>query len=339
MKPRLVGLGALSVVACTGEDVVARKLVCAGDTCASTGCEPRVCEDSEAMLCRTAGWYVQAGDSCDASGQSVRRHALCSCSDVTSQAPVRISGDPGSTAVRVSVAGRIAAEAPFVVDGRLTYGSELADPTQVRADSLLNTETSCSCDEASQLDIPALVGRIASRTASVADLDGFSTDTRYVLPCGIVLLNRIAGSADLTLVAEAHTVLVVDGNVELDRALRVQVRSGARLELVLRGTLRVGGTARLGDPEGQFALSTGATGTLDLGGSLALYGSLYAPDAELVLRGTSEVHGSLFVRRLISAGELSLYAAGADEDFANCASTALAASSPLFTASGMPTPR
>jgi len=341
MSGRWVALGALGVFACTGEDVVARQRTCVGDDCtiSATDCTPRICEGSEAQLCTTDSWYVQAGDSCDAAGRSVVRHALCSCSDVTSQGPVHIVADAGNAAVRVSVAGRIAAEAPFVVEGSVTFGSEPADRSQVKADTLELAASSCSCNQGSRVDVPALVRRVASRGASLPDLDGFSTATRYPLPCGVVVLSRIAGSSDLTLVAEGHTLLVVDGNVELDRSLQVELGPGAQLEFVLRGTLRVGGTARLGGPEGQFALSTGATGTLDLGGSLTLYGNLYAPDAELVLRGSSEVHGTLFVRRLISGGEMSIYAAGTDGDFPACASTALAASSPLFTASGMPTPR
>jgi hypothetical protein len=313
----------LALCGCAQTDVVAiDEALClhlgdctADGMCAARSCDPGV--DATAPP-------VQVGDGCsdaDPSSQSFR-FALCSCGDYVSEAPLVVDGVPAdsaaSRAASVGVNGSLNLGAGASIDGSLQVAGMISTGDDATLDAagivLEAANAACNCQPDNLLDVGALVAAAASANDNAAQsldpgvLDGFTSPQTLSLSSGKLYLSRMAGSAPVEVGIEGAVQLYASANVELDSTLSVSLAEGATLDLFIAGNVRAQALT-LGDAgsAGRLRVYVGGPGTINLEGSSVIGGSLYAPTAELVTRGTLETFGPLFVRRAAPGDELRVH--------------------------------
>jgi cytoskeletal protein CcmA (bactofilin family) len=139
----------------------------------------------------------------------------------------------------------------------------------------------------------------AGRGVDPKDLVGNQT-----LPCGALRTSSLTADAPTTWTVSEPTQLWVDGDVNLDAGLVVEVAPGAGLDLIVTGTLVSSGRVTLGSVQGPVNLRVSGRGTLQLSGGAEVYGDLDAPAARLVSSAALDVQGRLRVQSLSAVGEV-----------------------------------
>ncbi len=315
---------ALTLASCNATDVIARSVVVGpigdgGAMCQAAECEALATRDA---LCRGDAPLVQTGDSCSARGASGSSLALCTCTDLVSHSPLSVDAFSGTLAqpasrpprlgingdLRLSNPGRL--EAEILVSGRSEVADGVRAPIEVES-------APCDCAPSALLDIPALVrthandNDNASTGVDSAQLDGFRGAQTLELDCGRYYFTRFKGDDPLRIRARGNVAIFVAANIELEDSLSVQSEGdGSQVSLFVAGDMHVGGALSLGgDPNGaaRADLYLASDGTLSIAGSADIAGKLYAPRAELVTTGTTQIYGSMFVRRAAPGAELYLH--------------------------------
>ena len=176
--------------------------------------------------------------------------------------------------------------------------------------------TPCACSASEILDIQALVdfgagfndNRATGVITSTAWASGTGPDV-IVLPCGRYYLTRIQHPRGITIRATGRTVLYVDGDVTLGGGLRLEVGTGAEIDLFIAGSLGLQAASRLGDPEHPSAVRTyvGGTAPIVLGASTLFGGNLYAPRADVSFNASADLYGALFARSAFFSGSASVH--------------------------------
>lgn len=273
---------------------------------------------------------------------------------------VAVSGDAWarggvSLAGSLSVGGDLACGADFEGAGNATIAGALrakgreSFAGEVRAASraayVPETTTPCGCDPSSFYDVGAAVAaaRTTNDNAKVGwpaagdDVPEPASERTVSLPTGRYYVKSLASVGDLVLRAEGSVLLYVDGDVDLVGAAHVAIAPGASLDLFVAGSFRAVGDVALGEPERPEALRlyVGAD-HVDLTGSHAFRGLVYAPRAEVSIAGDTSIHGALFAGSLAQAGSL-------DVDFAavtkqNVACEEPGAAPPTLPAAPAPAP-
>jgi len=262
------------------------------------------------------------GDGCsdvDPSSQAFR-FALCSCSDYVSEAPLLVDGAGGANAraAPVGVNGSLNLGAGASIDGSLQVAGMISTgdgPTiDVTGSVLQPANPACNCEQRNLLDVAALVSAAQTANDNAAQgldpdaLDGFSAAQTLALRAGKLYLTRIAGSAPLTLQIDGPVQLYANANVELDSTLTVTLAADATLDLFIAGNVRAAAVTLGGaGSAGRLRVYVGGPGTINLDDRSLIGGSLYAPTAELVTRGTLEAFGPVFVRRAAPGEELRVH--------------------------------
>jgi hypothetical protein len=217
-------------------------------------------------------------------------------------------------ATDLRVAGSI--EASFLrVSGTLTLPPSatiaIADSdiaATVRAD--VSIEPPCECGPS------AISGAVARRALDNDDalvglspeaLVAFTGPRDLALPCGRLYLRRIEGTGALTLVVTGRTALHVGGTLRADQLDVVLEGPVAELDLIVEAGLVVGGEVVLGD-----ALRPGRARLFVESGPITLSratfaGPVFAPGSRLDAASGLEVHGTLVVSQLESAGPLLVH--------------------------------
>jgi hypothetical protein len=141
-------------------------------------------------------------------------------------------------------------------------------------------------------------------------LENVTTPYEATLGCGRYYFTRIGGTAPITLHLTGRTAIFIGGDVSDTAALTFDVQAPAgEVDVFLGGNLVVGGGLTLGSAAApsKARLWGAGTGTLDLGAATTLAGNLYAPDAQLVTRADAVIFGSVFVRGINTAGDLTVH--------------------------------
>ena len=202
----------------------------------------------------------------------------------------------------LSVGGRLTqpAGASRSVGGTVSVGST--------REANVNVDAPCVCPQAA----PVVESRVAVVTSTAVNdplaLAEVSGTVSRELACGVYAYDTIAGGGALTLRLAGPTVIVVDGDVSIER-LDIELSAGAQVDIFVDGGWRTGPSSRIGDPARPNAtrLYVASTGTINLGANTELYAQLWGPDAEVVVSGRLEVHGSLLIRRLTGAGPFVIH--------------------------------
>lgn len=120
--------------------------------------------------------------------------------------------------------------------------------------------------------------------AALDKLANFSGDMSVRLPCGRYITTVGIEGGRLTLYAEGNVLLFVNGNVQLERGFSIDVAPDARVTLIVKGSLNVGGSFSLGNTgDDRHLLIAGNGNQIHFNpGMNVVGGSVYAPTVQLV---------------------------------------------------------
>lgn len=173
----------------------------------------------------------------------------------------------------------------------------------------------CGCAPSDLVDIAGYVAFHANENDNATvrlspdELGNVMSATELSLPCGRYYLDRVGTSAPLTIRAEGRVAVFVGGDLSVGDAFTVELAADAELDLFVAGNIVADDAPSLGDAlaPARVRLYVGGDGTIQLGGGGTFAGNLYAPRAELVTAGDTEVFGALFVRRIAASGPLTVH--------------------------------
>ncbi len=248
-----------------------------------------------------AGARLEVGGDLTTSGPLGR-----SSSDVAVGGSARLGGDVDVATLTV---GGTLTTAP----GATITGTVNAAAQQTAA---VSVPSPCRCEEA--VDVAGIVAdhAVFNHDAEIGlrpdALVGVVGDTTLELPCGRFYLDEVTGSGAGTIVVRAtgRTVLVIGGNVTAAQGLTLEVAADAELDVVIGGTIQVGGPLRLGMPERPRALRVyvGAGGSINLPDGSLIAANLHAPRADLALTGPgTELYGAIVVARTAGGGAVTAH--------------------------------
>lgn len=266
------------------------------------------------------GGLLQVGGSLLVSGGGVEAGTtLHVAGDLDVGGPL---GRPSTTAT-VGGAARIGGNidvAALTVTGSLTTppGASLAGAITAMslATGAVSVPSACPCGLPGGVDVGAIVAQHAAGNHDAAiglvsdTLAAITSDTTLELPCGRFYLDRIQGSAGVTIRATGRTALFIGADVTVSGSFVVELAPGAELDLFVAGWLNLPAAFRLGDPTrpGALRLWLAAGGALNVPVGSQLAAAVYAPDADLAAMGPLDVFGSLVVKHLLAnAGALAVH--------------------------------
>lgn len=170
----------------------------------------------------------------------------------------------------------------------------------------------CPCDEASIVDVAAIVRQAAADNDMAAlgiapdALDSIVGRARLELPGGRIYFDAIRGAADVELVARGKTALFIGGDLTLAGSFVVTLAPDAELDVYVGGRVSIAGEIALAPMSRPSAsrLWVAGGGEIDLAGSGRFVGNLYAPRAALAAAADLQIVGSAFVGSVSLAGGL-----------------------------------
>jgi hypothetical protein len=170
----------------------------------------------------------------------------------------------------------------------------------------------CPCDPGSLFDVAGAVAAARASSSTVILSTG---------PSGTIGVNPIHLTSGAYYSADAATIgyarlhvtgavsLFVDGDLDEIGADRLVLDAGATLDLYVSGGVNTVGYAGLGDATAPASLRLYVGGaspvTLSVGAQW-FHGSIYAPRANLVYVGDTNVAGGLFADELVGTGQLAI---------------------------------
>ncbi|MFZ5891396.1 MAG: DUF7305 domain-containing protein [Myxococcota bacterium] len=148
----------------------------------------------------------------------------------------------------------------------------------------------------------ALIG-LASDTLAIP-----SQAVDLVLPCGRFYATAIGGNRDVRLRVTGRAALFVAGDVTSSGKLHIDLATGAELDWFVGGRLAPSDIGVWGSVTRPAALRiyVAGTGPISVPRS-SVFGNLYAPNADVVLSGIGDFHGSLSARSLRSLTDITVH--------------------------------
>ncbi len=168
--------------------------------------------------------------------------------------------------------------------------------------------TPCSC--AAPIDIAAVVAAYANGNddSSIGLTANTSLTGTVALPCGRFYVGGIGGDT-VDLHVNGRVALFVAGDVDVTQDLRIQLASGAELDLFVTGSVSIMGAFEVGDansPSRTRVYIGGATLALSAIAS-PLAANIYAPNAVLELASNLEMWGSIFAGHMQLSGDFAIH--------------------------------
>lgn len=183
----------------------------------------------------------------------------------------------------------------------------------------LEPQEPCGCDDASILDVPALVE--AARTSN--DNDVIKLPRRMIdigisiltLPTGTYYIGDVLSLGAMKIRVEGDVELYLDGSLDLIGLDNIELVGDAALDLYVSGNVSTVGLVKFGERVAaeRFRLFIGGEDPIALNAGIQVfYGSIYAPRATINYLGGTKVVGALFAETLRSAGLLWIESADMD---------------------------
>lgn len=229
------------------------------------------------------GKGVRAAGSLDVGGD------LASGGDLRGAGSLEVRGD-------VRVAGRNAFVGSQDIGGVAAYSAP--------------SSSACGCEAPYDVQGAIAVARTANDNAgSEISAEGILVrgSQSLVLKSGRYYVKELASVGSLAITIEGSTQLYIGGDLEMAGSVRFALAPSATLDLFVAGNVRGAGSSELGEgasPE-SFRLFVGGE-HVRMAGSQDFRGLVYAPNAEVDLAGSTDIHGSLFARSLDHAGSLDI---------------------------------
>ena len=278
--------------------------VCSTRACAALG--------SQADFCGNSGSAFALGDACATTADNPRfRYAICSLGSLQTQEPLSVRGD-------VAVDGDVSIEDTAEIQGTLYYAKALRQsrPDLLTAERTEQGPARCTPQDGLQLDIASAVKARATDNdnalapSAIERLRHFTGtgDVNISLPCGRYYVTGLEGDGQVLIHAQGNVALFIDGNVQLERRLRIEAEGNARVSLVVNGAFNV---AREGLQLGQLAdsrhlLAVARQVHLEADGESVIGGALYAPASEVLITHKLSLSGALFMNSGRLFGETAL---------------------------------
>jgi hypothetical protein len=169
-------------------------------------------------------------------------------------------------------------------------------------------EPPCACDAEPAVDVAAVVALAAVDNDNTRA--GFAPDSLthaaegeiHELTGGRLFAHAVSAAGDLVLRVTGRNALFVGGDVQVGGALRAELADGAELELWIARDVAVAGPIALGSRE-QIPVPPPAADAVATPNEEWIV-NLYAPQVDLSLPRDTTVTGALFVRSIVSVGDL-----------------------------------
>jgi hypothetical protein len=117
------------------------------------------------------------------------------------------------------------------------------------------------------------------------------------LPCGRYYLTGVEHGGQLSLTALGRVALFVDGDFNTG-GITIDIQENGELDLFVKGNLIVNSAASFGSETTPMKVRTYVGGSVQLQASTTFAGNLYAPNAEVSFGASTDLFGSLFVKRV-----------------------------------------
>ena len=201
------------------------------------------------------------------------------------------------------------------VTGRFEIGGDLNVPISALVDArvtvvgtttrgVIPTVTPCRCDPSELVDVGGFVtwGALHNDNAMVPTFMSTAWESGggpdlIELGCGRYYVTHIAHPGSLTIRATDRVVLFVDGDIDVQANLTVEIEPGAELDLFIAGGLAASGAATIGSTNtpALVRIYVGGGNMIDLSAAARFGGNLYAPTADVVFGASARIYGALFV--------------------------------------------
>jgi hypothetical protein len=168
----------------------------------------------------------------------------------------------------------------------------------------------CPCDDASQLDIPAIVRQAhlqndnAELQLQPDALKGAFLTTLGEVPCGRFALDGVQiGIGTIIVEVPKRTALFIDGDFIVSTGtLVVNLADSGELDVFITGNLIITGSAVFGTDERPSALRFYVAGQTMFNGIGQFAAQLYAPHGLVSLTGDTDLHGSIVANDIYASG-------------------------------------
>jgi len=227
---------------------------------------------------------------------------------------VEVAGD-------VAIAGDLTGIGRLKVDGALRVGGNNGFVGYQDVGSTAPFQPvaapSCGCDGPSVIDVAGMVAAAKTHNDNAANhipttLRNIGV-TRLDLPTGSYYMTDLDAIGATFVSIEGHVSLYLDGSLDHIGAAWLSLANGAMLDLYVSGSVRTIGHVELGnkwDPSAfRLYIGGGQEATLDVGNQL-FNGAIYAPHADLVYIGNTQIRGAITAHTIHGTGNLVIgYAA------------------------------
>ncbi|KFE69219.1 DUF7305 domain-containing protein [Hyalangium minutum] len=223
------------------------------------------------------------------------------------EGPAWIAGDIELAELKVRDALVLPPERNLSVSGTLEVAERRREPVPPRAPP-------CPCAAGELEDIAAWVrAHITDNDNALLSVDpealsGFMGARTLQLAKGRFYLRGITGSGTAALVVTGRAALFVEGEVDVE-SLDVHLEETGELDLFISGSLAVKNRLGLDSPRfpSRLRVYVGGSQPIQEPAQSRVVGHFYAPLAPFNLGTGFELFGSLFARRVDTAGDLSIH--------------------------------
>lgn len=248
-----------------------------------------------------AGLLVAGGDV--QADNTLAVDALLAGGALSGSSDVRVRGDASASAVRFP-------ERRVSVDGTLTVpeGAQLDGVANAGAieRAAVEVPTPCDCGHEPEREILAF----ADFDGEVPDPDaliGLSEPTTLYFGCADYRFDAIEAANELTLVIVGHTRMRISGDVLVSGPFAIELEPGAELELQVDGRFAPSNAVTMGNPDDPDALRVWIGGDVELSSPWELFGSVFAPDGDVIVSNTLALHGAIFGRSFELSSPVELF--------------------------------
>lgn len=229
---------------------------------------------------------------------------LATLGDLRVAGNVEVAGY-ASVARNAWLGGSFTGLGPLTVIGELHHAQGVSALPLMTGPEVLEAVTiskPCPCEAAELVPIEQLVNAAKQRNDNQQyqidenALGAINGDVQLLLPCGKFYLSQITGTGNVVIRVDGLVALFIDGSINLNGNLQVELASGAELDLFFGGNVAVTGAMNLGDQARPAASRIFIAGTEDIALTSPLTGNLYAPHARVFSLSRIDVYGSIFAR-------------------------------------------
>jgi hypothetical protein len=167
------------------------------------------------------------------------------------------------------------------------------------------------CDCSNPIQVFSIVSAFKKDNDNAAiGLTGTSLEnppSAVTLPCGRYYVYGITG-ASVDIVVTGRVALFVDGDLNVDNALRIDLTPDAELDLFVAGSVGIGNMATFGNLSAPARVRLYVGGqALQLGTSVNVGANIYAPYATVTLSSDVEMRGAFFANEFDISGIVTIH--------------------------------